>query len=80
MKISRNIYQRLDGIGIEKIIKALIKDGCIREGNVFINNEKNYDIAIHWHPHKTYSGQFIKNYILKRTNWEESDLIRLKLI
>lgn len=80
MKISRNIYQQLDGISIEKIIKALLKDGCIRNGNVFINDEKDYDVAIHFHPHKTYPGQFIKNYILRRTRWAERDLKRLKLI
>lgn len=80
MKLSKNIFQQLDGISIEKIRSALLKDGCIEEDWVFEHPEKDYRIKLHFHPHKTFTGEFIKKYIIPITKWDIEDLKRLKLV
>ena len=79
-KIPKNIYQQLDGISLEKIKKALIKDSCIENKLSYHNPQKGYTVTLHFHPGKTYSGEFIRNYFLPITKWTTDDLKILKLI
>jgi predicted RNA binding protein YcfA (HicA-like mRNA interferase family) len=39
----------------------------------------NDRIVVHFHPKKTYGPKLLKN-LLSDTGWDESDLVRLKLI
>lgn len=80
MKFQKNIWERLKGITIEEIKKALIRDGCKREKNTYLHPTKKYIITIHYHPKKILNPGLLKNYFLKETGWSIEDLKRLKLI
>ena len=81
MKLPKNVsYRQLKNISIEEIRKALLRDGCIEEEWIFEHPTKNYRIKLHFHPHKTFSANFIRDYILPITKWDIKDLKRLKLI
>jgi hypothetical protein len=79
-KLPKNIYQQLNGISVEKIKKALIKDGCIENKLTYHNPEKDYTFTLHFHPQKTFSGEFVRDYILPITKWTIEDMKELKLI
>ena len=80
-KLSKNVYQQLDGISIEKIERALIRDGYRKENMTFYHdNPSKQDVVLHFHPGKTYSANFIRDYFMPLTNWDIEDLKRLKLI
>ena len=80
MKFLKNIYQQLDGISVEKIESALLKDGCIKENMTFYHPSKDYRLTLHFHPKKTFSAEMVVDYFLARTKWDIDDLKRLKLI
>ena len=87
VKYSKNIWDQLKGLKVEKLIKALEKDGWIldetrKNTSAYIKtcSEGNKRITIHYHPGKTYYNPSLLKAILDIIGWEEKDLYKLKLI
>ena len=88
MAITNPVWQQIKNITAKEIVRALKRDGWIQErtrgATIGFTKEKNdapgYNrIVVHFHPGKTYGPTLLKK-LLAETGWNESDLIRLKLI
>lgn len=87
MSFSKNTWNQLKNLTANDLIKALGKDGWIKEetkGAVqAFRKEKDGEtinrITVHYHPKKTYGAKLLKG-LLKDIGWSESDLRKLKLI
>jgi len=84
MKYSKNVWEQLKSITVERLIKALEKDGWIHDENwrqayVYYNPKNGNRVTIHFHPGKTYRPKMLK-LILESIGWDEKDMRKLKLI
>ncbi len=88
MAISRNTWQQIKNVTAKEIIRALKRDGWTQErkrgatiGFIKMKGDisGNDRIVIHFHPKKTYGPKVLKK-LLSDIGWDESDLVRLKLI
>ena len=82
MNFSKQVWDQLKNIPVEKLIAALNRDGWIRDeksGAVLVYKRDRLRVTIHYHPKKTYQPKLLKN-ILADIGWNEKDLKRLKLI
>ena len=83
MKYSQHIWNQLKNLSADRIVKALEKDGWIRDegtGNIYVYLSPNKKrITIHYHPQKTYGPGLLKS-LLEDIGWSETDMKRLKLI
>ncbi|MXX98065.1 MAG: addiction module toxin, HicA family [Rhodothermaceae bacterium] len=88
MAISHDAWRQVKNITAEKIIRALKRDGWEQEHSrgATIGFTKNRGaplapsrVVVHYHPKKTYKPKLLKQ-ILSDIGWDDSDLMRLKLI
>ncbi|MBI4333835.1 MAG: type II toxin-antitoxin system HicA family toxin [Chloroflexi bacterium] len=78
------IWAQLKNLSCDQLSSALLKDGWVFErgkGAVrqYIKGDGLHRVAVHYHPHKTYGPQLLRD-LLKDIGWTEADLKRLKLI
>ena len=84
---SKNVWDQLRGLAVEKLIAALKRDGWVEENNrgarrVFRHPDRpsgNNRVVIHYHNNKSKGAKILKG-ILDTIGWSEDDLRRLKLI
>jgi len=78
-----HIWDQLKNITADDLIKALEKDGAIwvdSHGSVRVYKlMSGLKITVHYHPHKTFGSNLLKN-LFEKISWTEADLKRLKLI
>lgn len=83
MHYSPHIWNQIKNITADELIKALLRDGWIRdEGRGAILVYRHFDgrrITVHYHPQKTYGPKLLKG-LLDDIGWNEDDLRRLKLV
>ena len=87
MTYSKNTWNQLKNLTAGGLIRALEKDGWIREvkrGAIQAFRQENDGktvnrVTVHYHPKKTYGAKFLKG-LLADIGWSEKDLKRLKLI
>ena len=82
MSYSANVWNQLKNTTVEKLVKALKKDGWERDigsGAVHVYRKgRDNRVTIHYHPKKTYGANLLKALIAD-IGWSEADLKRLKL-
>ncbi len=83
MGFSKQIWDQIKNKSAKELISALKKDGAILDttkgsAKVYLYPDGKR-IAIHYHPHKTYSPALLKA-LIEDIGWKEDDLRRLKLI
>jgi predicted RNA binding protein YcfA (HicA-like mRNA interferase family) len=83
MDYSGQVWDQLKNLTADEIVRALKKDGWVREAgrgaiHIYLGPGKKR-VGIHYHPQKTYGPKLLKN-LLEDIGWSESDLRRLKLI
>lgn len=83
MKYHHNIWQQLEGLTADELVRALEKDGWdldvgYGKGQVYRHPDGRY-ISIHYHPHSTYKPGLLKA-LLDDIGWTVDDLKRLKLV
>ncbi len=77
------IWSQLKNIPVDRLIAALEKDGWemrtmgASSRRIYIRGTNL--VSIHYHPHKAYGPEMLKD-LLKDIGWTEEDLKRLKLI
>lgn len=88
MDISENAWQQIRSITAKELIRALERDGWERESKMGatigflkgVPGSVTYKrIVVHFHPNSTYGPKLLKN-LLSDIGWDDSDLMRLKLI
>lgn len=83
MNFSKQVWDQLKNKTADEIITALKKDGAVLDNSRGSAQVFRYPdgrmAAIHYHPHKTYGPDLLKE-LIKDIGWSESDLKRLKLI
>ncbi|KAA3629392.1 MAG: addiction module toxin, HicA family [Proteobacteria bacterium] len=87
MSFHQNIWNQLNNITAGELVKALEKDGWIREetrGAIQAFRKENDGhtikrVTVHVHPKKTYGPKLLKE-LLVEIGWSESQLKKLKLI
>jgi predicted RNA binding protein YcfA (HicA-like mRNA interferase family) len=83
MKYSKNVWQQLKSITADELIRALEKDGWVRDVGVgaelVYRHEDGRIVSIHYHPRKTYRPGLLEA-LLGDIGWAEADMRRLKLI
>jgi len=82
VSFQKGVWDQLKNTRVEAIMKALVKDGWVREetpGAVQAYRKGSARVVIHYHPGKTYGAKFLKS-ILADIGWSVKDLKRLKLI
>jgi predicted RNA binding protein YcfA (HicA-like mRNA interferase family) len=83
MEYSAQVWEQLKNLTAEEIVRALIKDGWVKEKGsggirIYLGPDKKR-VGIHYHPHKTFGPKLLKG-LLEDIGWTESDFERLKLI
>ena len=76
------IWDQIKNITADEIIKALKKDGWLlrkSQGSRLIFLKESQVVSIHYHPHKNYGHDLLKD-LINDIGWTEIDLKRLKLI
>jgi predicted RNA binding protein YcfA (HicA-like mRNA interferase family) len=76
------IWDQIKNISADEIVKALEKDGWMlnrSRGSRLTYLKDNKIVSIHFHPHKHYGHDMIKD-LFQDIGWNEADLKRLKLI
>lgn len=80
---SKEVWDQLRNITIQKIAKALEKDGWVREetrgATQGYRKQPDQRVVLHHHPKATKGPKILKG-ILDDIGWTEDDLRRLKLI
>lgn len=87
MELSANDWSQLKGRTAQDLISALKKDGWGQEERRgatigFVKKRKgspNLRVVIHYHAKKQYGPRLLRE-LIKSTEWDRSDLVRLKLI
>ena len=83
MSFAKNVWNQLKNTTVERLIKALEKDGWNRDieasGGVLVFLKGTERVTIHYHPKKTYGANLLKGLIAD-IGWDEDDLKRLKLV
>ena len=76
------IWDQIKNISADEIVKALEKDGWMlrrSRGSRLTYLKDNKIVSIHFHHHKHYGHDMIKD-LFQDIGWNEADLKRLKLI
>jgi predicted RNA binding protein YcfA (HicA-like mRNA interferase family) len=76
------IWDQIKNITADEIIKVLEKDGWtlrLNRSSRFTYLKDKKIVSIHYHPHKNYGHDLIKD-LFQEIGWTEGDLKRLKLI
>jgi len=87
VSFSQQAWSQLKNITADRLIRALEKDGWIREEKrgavqAFRKEQDGRTmrrVTVHVHPKKTFGAKLLKG-LLKDIGWSENDLRRLKLI
>lgn len=87
MAYSANIWSQLKNITADELIRALERDGWVKDFGGRTSGTRAYikersprkRVVIHFHPGKTYGDKFLKG-LLDSIGWSEDDLRRLKLV
>jgi predicted RNA binding protein YcfA (HicA-like mRNA interferase family) len=84
MAYPRNIWNQLKNLTAKDLIKALEKDGWIRDEKagqayVYVNLDGKRRVTIHFHPQKTYQPKLLQG-LLADIGWTEDEMRELKLI
>lgn len=83
MKYDQNTSNQLKGIHVERLVRALDKDGWNREfsrgATQTFRHPDGRTVTIHIHPKKTFGPRLLAA-ILSDIGWSKEDLKRLKLI
>jgi len=83
MHYSSHIWGQLKNITADKLIKALERDGWIRDesrGAILVyKHSDGRRVTVHYHPQKTYGPKLLKA-LLSDIGWDEKDFRKLKLI
>lgn len=85
MNYSKNVWNQLKGLTVERLMKALKKDGWVEEPTVgatipFRHPGTKKIVVIHYHPKKTYRNPGLLKGILDVIGWSEKEMKNLKLI
>jgi len=87
MSFPPHVWSRLKNTTAQDLIKALERDGWIREerrGAVQAFRKENGGktirrVTVHYHPKKTYGAKFLKG-LIRDIGWSHQELKNLKLI
>ena len=83
MKYPHNVWQQLKNITADELIRALKKDGWVRDirvgAELIYRHDDGRRVSIHFHPRKTYGQRTLKG-LLGDIGWSVDDLKRLKLV
>ncbi|OGO19552.1 MAG: hypothetical protein A2Z15_04325 [Chloroflexi bacterium RBG_16_50_11] len=83
MSFPKQVWNQLKNKSADEIISALKRDGAIldttRGSAQVFRYPDGRRVAIHYHPHKTYGPDLLKD-LIKDIGWTEADLRRLKLV
>lgn len=83
MKLPRDVWLQLRNITADQLIRALQRDGWIRDetrgAEQVFRHEDGRRVAIHYHPGKTYGPKLLRA-LLQDIGWSVEDMRRLKLV
>ena len=83
MSFSKGAWNQLKGITAQQLIKALQKDGWVREETIGatqgFRHPDGHRVVIHVHPKKTHGPGLLKA-LLADIGWSEKEMQKLKLI
>jgi predicted RNA binding protein YcfA (HicA-like mRNA interferase family) len=84
VKYPAHIWAQLKNLSCDELIKALERDGWIQDTScgavlVYLHEENNKRITVHYHPAKTYGPNLLKG-LLEDIGWTVDDMRRLKLV
>lgn len=83
MSFSKTTWDQIKNTTVERLIKALKKDGWQfdpeSKGAVQVYIKGSQRTTIHYHPKKTYGAGLLKALITD-IGWSDSDLKRLKMV
>ncbi len=83
MSFSKQIWDQLKNKTSDEIISALKRDGAVPDTSRGSARVFRYPdgrmVAIHYHPHKTYGPDMLRD-LIEDIGWVEDDLRRLKLV
>jgi predicted RNA binding protein YcfA (HicA-like mRNA interferase family) len=76
-------WSQIRNITADELIRAIEKDGWkshpTGSGSRRVFVKKHKLISVHYHPHKVYGPDMLKD-LLRDIGWDEKDMKRLKLI